>query len=112
MVDVDHQESERTVEPKRSLELLGENRVEMAHVGEPRLRLDPRRLDEARDGEGAVRERERQKSQGDESLVHFPERSRERAERHEAGVDEDQSTRIVSATRTPRARRNIAASTA
>jgi hypothetical protein len=53
------------------------------------LRLDAGGLDERREGERAIRERERQERQGDETGVVAPERSSDRPERQKPRVDED-----------------------
>ena len=64
VVDVDHEDREGPPETLGTLELLGENRVEVTHVVEPGLRLDARCLDQAWNGKRAVRKREREKRAG------------------------------------------------
>jgi hypothetical protein len=89
VVDVDHEHGEGPVEPPRALEPLREDALEVAHVVEAGLRLDPRRLDETWDRERAIGQRERQRRQGNEAPVNLPERRPDRAERNEPSVDED-----------------------
>ena len=85
-VEVGHDQRQRTLEPLRATELLGEGRGEVTGVEEAGFRIDTRLRLQLRNAERAVDENQRRDRERNQPLVRLPEGVRRDAERGEHEV--------------------------